>query len=718
MRKIYALKNESRKGKLPLMRELIAENIVPVLLSTAVMSAITYIYVHSSGTAVLFFVFFSFVFSAASFGFFDCFRSIGKGWLAALAVMMYLAVCTVGGFNKIDTFGSFTQWFMEPAVFTTLYPDRTTAVLVLLGEVLVPCLYYFTRIRYRGIFVFLICMCPFCLFAKTFTDIPVIFPIAIMTLFFLLMTRGTAAGGGNAAAGTGSGGRNLAVGGFILAVTMIASFAPKLEYAPYREMFDEFVTGVTISAAQAAADFNTFNDSSADSTSRDETTIAFYLRGDDPGLLKRQSFNYYDGREHKWKYMLEKENDGYSNWPDYTVFEDPSLLYEAAGFDGGTVSYSDCIISPANGTVRAVYTPHDMTYIGAFQSDVKIYRTENDEYFVSANDTAGVKAYRVNWTAFVPKKEFMQLFTDEFAGTLAETSEAAASYLAAKAQAVKYYGSDFYRMMLSEAYSSAGAQLRVRELAEQITEGCETDYEKAAAIEKFFLKGDYIYDMDFTSYSAAPDVFILETKRGACAAYATAMTMMCRELGLTVRYCEGFWVQRSYPDGLMYVTTADSHSFVQVWTDGYGWTDFNPTSSVTDGGYVDPTFMIVGIAAALAAVIGILILIMLPVIREKRFAGRLAKSRGAVQASLIYSRINRMTNAFMSNRVNTMTPTETAEKCGELFGYDISDFIEGYESAVYGGLPDETDRSAVYTGFVRAYKEKKKQVRRSRKKRK
>ena len=80
--------------------------------------------------------------------------------------------------------------------------------------------------------------------------------------------------------------------------------------------------------------------------------------------------------------------------------------------------------------------------------------------------------------------------------------------------------------------------------------------------------------------------------------------------------------------------------------------------------------------------------------------------------------INRMTNAYMSERVNTMTPTETAGKCAELFGTDITAFVNEYERAVYGGLPDENDRSAVYTDFVRAYKEKKKQDRKSRKKKK
>lgn len=717
------MENSNRKSGsthrgIPPIGTLLANIIVPVLLSTAVLSAITYIYTNTSPAAVAFFVFFSFAFSALTFGLFECFRGIGKAWLTTIIVILYLMMCLMGYVNNVDSFASFTQWFMEPSVYTSVFADRTTAVLLLLGGVLVPCLYYFTRVQYRGLFVFLICMCPFCLFAKTFTTIPVLFPIIIMTLFFILMANSTIMKGETSAVRTGAGGRRLAVGAFVLVVTIIAAFMPKLEFAPYREMFDEFVTGVTISAAQAAADFNTFNDSSADSTSNDESTVVVLIRGDNPGLIKRQSFNYYDGSGHVWTYLLVDENNGYSNWEEYTAFEDPTPLYEAAGYHGGEPVHNDCIVSPVSGNVRAIYTPENMTYIGSYQSNAKVYRTENDEYFISHKDSSEVKSYRIDWTNFRIENEFTKIFTDEFAESIAKDSEEAASYLAAKKQAVDFYGKDFYADSLIGAYSSAGAHLQIKALAEQITEGCETDYEKASAIEAFFLKGDYIYDRNYTSYDVSPDIFMLATKRGACAAYATAMTMMCREVGLTVRYCEGFWVQRNYPDRMWYATTADSHSFVQVWLDGYGWTNFNPTSSVTDGGYVDPTFMIVGITAAVIAAIGLLILILKPIVKEKRFVAKVAKARGAEQASLIYGKINRMTNAYMSRRTNTMTPTETADKCAELFGCHIDGFIEQYERAVYGRVTDAGDRSTVYTAFVKAYKDRKKKDKKSRKKRK
>lgn len=711
------MKDNSKKPLLQILKELFAGSIIPILLSSAVMSATTYIYVHSHAEMVAFYSFFGLAFSAMIFCIYDVFRRIGKTWLTTIVVIVLANVCVVAGLRRIEEFGGFARWFMEPDVYSRIYHGRTVAVLLVLGIILVSCLYYFTRIRYRDVFVFLICMCPFCLFAKTFTDIPVIYPIIIMTLFFFIMTNRNS-GGEDFADKNAAKGRYAAEGAFVIVVTIIASFMPKLEFAPYRENFDEFVTGVTISAAQAAADFTDFNDSSSDSTSNDDTTIVFYLRGDNPVLLKRQSFNLYDRSEHVWKYDEMDSSNGYSNWSSYTQFEDPTLLYDDMDYEGGETVSKECWVLPGEGNVRALYTPENMTDISAGNDDIRVFRTENDEYFISRNDTSKTRMFYIGWSDFEIDDRFSELFTDGLAEQLSEFSVTADSYIMAKEQAVKFYGKDYYGSSLAGSYSSEAAHSRVKALTEEIISGCENDHQKAYAIEQFFLKGDYIYDRDFSSYDADPDVFILNTKRGACAAYATAMTLMCREAGLTARYCEGFLVQRGGENNMWYTTTSDAHSFVQVWLDGYGWTNFNPTSTVTDGGYVDPTFTIVGITAAVIALIGIAAILLSPIIREKRFVRRVAKARGAEQYSLIYGKINKRVNSVLKKRTNTFTPTETAGKCSELFGYDISGFVEHYENAVYGGIESGEDMSGVYAGFTAAYKEKLKRDRKRGKKRK
>lgn len=698
-----------------------AENTVPILLSTAVMSAASYIYSASSGPAVLLFTAVSLLYSLLLFSVYELLRKVGKTWLTTIIVLLMFFVTDMLALRFVDfrNIMELSSWVLEPSRFTQVHYGSTFSMILLIGFILISCLYYFTRVRYRKLFLFLICLCPFCLFAKTFTSIPVIYPVILMTLFFFIMTgnAGKTAGqapDGDQAVSPLNRGTAVSSLAFVLAVTILASFLPKLEFAPFREQFDEFVTGVTISAAENA-NFDDFSDSSSSSSTTDDT-IVFYFYGANPRLVKRQCFNIYSLADNTWGYYG-NSNDGSTNWNRFIEFEDPAALYEEAGFEGEGSLELHCWVRPVSGQIRAIYTPESLRGISLYNSDEKIYRTENDEYFLDKTNSTST-SYQISWSEFEYNGSFSEMFTDELAEELARTGSASESYLRAKEQAVKYN-----EVLLAEntrdlCFSSHDARLRVRELAEEITAGAVSDYEKASAIVDFFHKGDYIYDLDFTTNDPSPDNFIFNTKRGTCIPYATAMTLMCRELGMTARYCEGFLIQRNEATGgYWYVTTGDSHAFTQVWIDGYGWTNFDPTSSTLDSGYFDMTFVIVGAAAALIVIAAVAVTFMCPRVREACFVRRMKAMRGTAQRSAVYNKINLMINRYTGSTENTMTPTDTAAKSRELFGADIDGFVEDYESSVYGGKGDEkADCSGVYTGFAAAYKAKLKEERKRRKK--
>ncbi len=290
-----------------------AENTVPILLSTAVMSAASYIYSAGSVLAVILFTIVSLGFSLLLFSLYEFLRQKGKTWLTTIVVVLLLITSDMLALRFVD-FRSITElssWVLEPSRFTQVHYGSVFSMILLIGFILISCLYYFTRVRYRKLFLFLICLCPFCLFAKTFTAIPVIYPIVLMTLFFFIMT-------GNAGKASSDGKEQLIHGmnrgtavsslAFVLAVTILASFMPKLEFAPFREQFDEFVTGVTISAAETA-NFDDFSNNSSGSSSSSDDTVVFYFYGANPKLVKRQCFNIYDGTENTWKYYG-NSNDG------------------------------------------------------------------------------------------------------------------------------------------------------------------------------------------------------------------------------------------------------------------------------------------------------------------------------------------------------------------------------------------------------------------------
>ena len=119
------------------------------------------------------------------------------------------------------------------------------------------------------------------------------------------------------------------------------------------------------------------------------------------------------------------------------------------------------------------------------------------------------------------------------------------------------------------------------ELVEEITAGCEDDYDKALAIENWIrdnctytqTPGDAPGDRDFLSY-------FLETREGYCTYYATAMTLMARMAGLPARYVTGYGLKQAdrVKDTTSYVATnATAHAWSQVYFYGVGWVDFDPT---------------------------------------------------------------------------------------------------------------------------------------------
>ena len=90
--------------------------------------------------------------------------------------------------------------------------------------------------------------------------------------------------------------------------------------------------------------------------------------------------------------------------------------------------------------------------------------------------------------------------------------------------------------------------------------------------------------------------FLFGTKSGHCALYATALTLIMRELGIPARYVTGFVVGGP---GDMYRKTADGyafpvyennlHAWTEIYIDGIGWLPFDATPSSGDGDPIPST---------------------------------------------------------------------------------------------------------------------------------
>ena len=112
-----------------------------------------------------------------------------------------------------------------------------------------------------------------------------------------------------------------------------------------------------------------------------------------------------------------------------------------------------------------------------------------------------------------------------------------------------------------------------------------TPYQTALSIQNW-LRANYRYELDVAPQNVDMDFaysFLLGPEReGYCMHFASAMTVMCRMMGLPARYVEGYLAE---PDstGTAYVTGLNAHAWTEVYFQGFGWLTFDPTPSTHMG---------------------------------------------------------------------------------------------------------------------------------------
>jgi len=123
---------------------------------------------------------------------------------------------------------------------------------------------------------------------------------------------------------------------------------------------------------------------------------------------------------------------------------------------------------------------------------------------------------------------------------------------------------------------------RVTTLAEEITRGKESPYDRAVAITDYLRQ-----NIKYVDQIPAPppntdrlEWFLFETKQGFCNYYATAEVMMLRSVGVPTRLAVGYAQGEPNDEGTTYyVLQKNAHAWVEVYFPGIGWVEFEPTVS-------------------------------------------------------------------------------------------------------------------------------------------
>jgi transglutaminase-like putative cysteine protease len=124
----------------------------------------------------------------------------------------------------------------------------------------------------------------------------------------------------------------------------------------------------------------------------------------------------------------------------------------------------------------------------------------------------------------------------------------------------------------------------VVELAQQITRGAKTRFEKASMIVDYLFRTNK-YSLEFVRGSQDPiSDFVLNKRAAHCQYFASATTIMLRAVGIPARYATGYFAHEKAEDGSTIVRGRDAHAWTEAYFDKIGWVvlDATPPSGRAD----------------------------------------------------------------------------------------------------------------------------------------
>lgn len=180
----------------------------------------------------------------------------------------------------------------------------------------------------------------------------------------------------------------------------------------------------------------------------------------------------------------------------------------------------------------------------------------------SPEDSAGGQNYTVGFDTVSPTAEQMRQFSASAAGT---TPDALAV--------------------------PSDVPPELVQLAQQVTAGAESDYDRLLALQNWFRSSEFTYSLDapvedgFDGTSMRALGQFLQVRSGYCVHFATAFTLMARSLGMPTRVVlgtlPGETTGQTVDDQVVWQTTSsDLHTWPEVHFSGVGWVPFEPTASL------------------------------------------------------------------------------------------------------------------------------------------
>lgn len=486
---------------------------------------------------------------------------------------------------------------------------------------------YFSVLNPRPCFLLLLIFIPVILSSRTARELPV-YLILLMAGCFIFACGNLSvpipAENHASFEGKTSRRRRIAVSCAAAAVfTLIAAILPRNSETPLSEILDSFVpqdhgfySGSGLSNFTSHSSVNTgMNDPSEE--------LLFLVRTNRPGLLKCWAFDIYS--DAGWTLYNGAANfeTGYSNWERYAAERVPAeyiytlceysddLSEESQALLEGITpvapSRSLTIISVRDGSSTRVVMHPTQTISDMLPEECgRSYQNPRDDIFTEFKMPVNSQ-YEVSHSANRENAEFIRrLDYDSFERLIEDACDS--GIISEDTSYAIISEMDWAKSYRRETNTDIPPE--IQELADEITAGLVTDYDKARAIEIWFGEAGFVYDLEFVPERPGAEYFLFESRRGICSDFATALTLLARAAGLPARYCEGYAVTPETYDpeyGLYNITNKQAHAFTQIYFPGGGWLDFDATRYAVSAEDIpaEVPLWLYALAAALAA--GILI---------------------------------------------------------------------------------------------------------------
>jgi len=122
---------------------------------------------------------------------------------------------------------------------------------------------------------------------------------------------------------------------------------------------------------------------------------------------------------------------------------------------------------------------------------------------------------------------------------------------------------------------------QLQPLAEEISRNAANRYDKAAAITQY-LRQNMRYSTTIENPPSGTDPvlwFLFTWKSGYCNYYASAEVLLLRSLGIPARMVVGYAQGEPLGGGSFRIRGRDAHAWPEVYFDGLGWVEFEPTAN-------------------------------------------------------------------------------------------------------------------------------------------